>query len=193
MGTVKPTRRTPTQPASVHRLKVTLLGFRPPIWRRILVPSNITLGALHDVLQDAMGWSDSHLHDFRVGRDSFGDPSVLDDLDGNEWETTLEQVAPQPKQRFRYLYDFGDSWEHEVLVEAVAPPEPGLRYPTCIGGKRACPPDDCGGVWGYADLLETLANPEDPEREDMLEWLGGPFDPEAFDLEVTNLRLARSH
>ncbi len=179
------------RPASVHQLKVTLLGLRPPIWRRILVPSDITLSELHAVVQETMGWHDSHLHEFRVGDVGYGDPRLLEDLaDQDSRKTRLEQVAPTPKTRLRYLYDFGDSWEHEILVEAVGPPAPETRYPICLKGKRACPPEDCGGVWGYADLLEAISDPDKPEHEDLLEWLGGPIDPESFDPDEVNQRLA---
>jgi Plasmid pRiA4b ORF-3-like protein len=185
-------KRTPAQPSSIHQLKVTLMDFQPSIWRRIGVPSDITLADLHAVVQLAMGWHFSHLHDFRVGKVTYGDPDMLvDPGDRDERRASLVEIAPKPKKRFRYLYDFGDSWEHEIVVEAVGPPAPGTRYPVCLAGEGACPPEDCGGVWGYADLLETIADPENPEYEDMLEWLGGPIDPAAFDLKEVNRRLAK--
>ncbi len=188
---------TPSRGASgaktrtVHRLKVTLLGFRPPIWRRIVVPSDITLARLHGILQVSMGWHDSHLHDFKAGLDTYGDPRELEGLeDLDERRARLADVAPRPRSRLRYLYDFGDSWEHDIVVEAVEAPAPGVRYPTCLGGKRACPPEDCGGVWGYADLLAAIADPNNPDHDDLLDWLGGPFDPEAFDVAAVNRMLA---
>jgi hypothetical protein len=187
-------RRTSVQPSSVHRLKVTLVGSRPPIWRRLLVSSDITLDRLHRVLQIAMGWDDSHLHQFQIDGMTFSDPRFLDDL-GNPDERTvrLDQVAPYPKTRFRYQYDFGDSWDHELVVEAVAPPEPGLTCPACVAGKRAGPPDDCGGIWRYAYLVDVMTNPDHPDHKEIreeLEWLGGPLDPETFDLDKVNKRLA---
>lgn len=178
---------------TVHRLKVTLLGFRPPIWRRIVVPSDVTLARLHDILQVAMGWHGGHLHDFQAGGVSYGDPRMLEGMgDLDERRARLAEVAPRPRNRLRYLYDFGDSWEHEVLVEAVEAPSPSVRYPICLTGKRACPPEDCGGVWGYADLLDALADPKNPDHDDLLDWLGGPFDPEAFDEAAVNRMLAGS-
>lgn len=186
-------RRSRATAGSVHRLKVTLLGLRPPVWRRIELPSDFTLGQVHDVIQIAMGWQESHLHQFFVGNAIYTDPSTLDGWDGNdldEEDARLEEIAPRARSRFRYEYDFGDSWEHEILVEAVAPAEPGTHYPRCIGGERACPPEDCGGVWGYADFLEAIANPRHPEHDDMLEWWGGPFDPDAFDMAAVNRQLA---
>ncbi len=178
-------RRAANEP--IYQLKVTLKGIRPPIWRRVQVPSNINLGKLHRILQVVMGWTDSHLHQFIVGGTFYGEPDPDFDMDTkNERTAKLRQIAPGEKSRFIYEYDFGDSWEHDILVEKILPPEQGVRYPVCLTGKRACPPEDCGGIWGYAQLLETLQNPDDPEHEDMLEWVGGEFDPEAFDLDEIN-------
>jgi hypothetical protein len=187
-------RRRGAAPGSVHRLKVTLLGLRPPVWRRVEVPSDFTLGQMHDVIQIAMGWHDSHLHQFFVGDAVYTDPSTLDGWDGDdldEEDARLAEIAPRARRRFRYEYDFGDSWEHEILVEAVEPPEPGTRYPRCVAGKRACPPEDCGGVWGYVDFLEAIADPKHPAHDDMRDWWGGPFDPEAFDQDAVNRQMSR--
>jgi hypothetical protein len=176
---------------SVHRLKVTLRQIRPPIWRRIEVPSNVTLAYMHIILQDTMGWSDDHLHDFQVGDVHYGDPRQLEDIiDYDERKVRLAGVAPNPKDRLRYRYDFGDGWEHDILVEAIGPPQPDVRYPRCLAGKRACPPEDCGGPWGYANMLQAMADPSHPMHRDVSEWLGGPIDPEAFDPEEVNRRLA---
>ena len=169
-------KRAKSQPTSVHKLKITLLHLSPPVWRRIAVPSDMPLGALHYVLQLAMGWTDSHWPDFRVGRTTYGDPEMLQELgDADEWEASLADVAPRTGNRLRYTYDFGDNWEHDILIEQVGPPVPELAYPVCLAGERACPPDDCGGVWGYAELLEALADPKHPEHEWLLEWAGGPI------------------
>jgi hypothetical protein len=185
-----PRQRAVKQPASVHQLKITLLGLEPPIWRRVAVPSDFSLGDLHHVIQYAMGWEQEHMHDFHVGRVTYADPQMfVDKRDRNEEQAILAEVVPRPRQKIRYLYDFGDSWEHEIQVEAIGAPEPGLRYPLCLAGERACPPEDCGGIWGYADLLEAQADPDNPENEELLEWLGGPIDPEAFDRDQVNKRL----
>lgn len=153
----------------------------------------MTLGDLHHLIQIAMGWQDSHLHDFQIGKVTYGDPEMLEESgDRDEWEAELSRVAPKARKKFRYLYDFGDHWEHEILVEAVGAPEPGIRYPTILAGERACPPDDSGGVWGYADLLEILADPANPNYEEMAMWAGGPIDPEAFDLKKANKLLQAS-
>jgi hypothetical protein len=176
----------------VYQLKITLRNFRPPIWRRVLVPASITLYKLHQIIQVAMGWTDSHLHQFIIGREYYSIPSP------DDWEPVkderryrLYQIAPAEKSKFVYEYDFGDSWEHEILVEKIVPAEPGKKYPVCVAGKRACPPEDVGGVWGYAEFLEAISNPDHEEHESYLEWAGGEFDPEAFDIEVVNELLAR--
>lgn len=193
-----PTRRAPKQPTAVHQLKVTLLGLEPPIWRRVAVPSDFTLGDLHHVIQFAMGWEHSHMHDFRIGKATYGDPEMLvDESDRDEWEVSLAQVVPRARRKIRYMYDFGDSWEHEIQVEAVGPPDTDLRYPVVLAGERACPPEDCGGVWRYAYLLELMAGPSNDKDdhaalEEFLEWMDGPIDPEAFDLKKANQRLRKA-
>lgn len=183
-----PARKVDESP--VYQLKVTLRGIRPPIWRRLQVRGSATLPKLHDAIQIAMGWTDSHLHLFNVGGVSYGvpDPDFDDDV-RSERRIKLGQIVYGAKDRFSYEYDFGDSWEHEILVEKVLPPDPAVHYPICLTGKRACPPEDVGGVWGYADFLEAIAHPEHAEHEEMLEWVGGAFDPEAFDLEAVNQAL----
>lgn len=177
----------------IYQLKMTLLGSRPPIWRRMHVSSNISLAALHWAIQYAMGWTNSHMHHFKVGKTYYG-VSYPDDFDDvtrtkDEKNFTLSDLVSKPKTKFIYEYDFGDSWEHEIVLEKILPPESGVRYPICIAGKRACPPEDCGGVWGYASFLEAIQNPDHPEHDDMLEWVGDSFDPEAFDLAAVNKAL----
>lgn len=177
--------------APVYQLKVTLAGVRPPVWRRLLVSGETTLAELHWIIQAAMGWTDSHLHMFEAEDGQYSNPGWgLEDVK-DEGKARLWKVAPQPKSRLYYEYDFGDSWEHQLLVEKVTVPEPGASYPRCVAGKRACPPEDCGGVWGYANFLEAVRDPEHPEHEETLEWAGGEFDPEAFDLEEVNRELKR--
>ncbi|MFF4412398.1 plasmid pRiA4b ORF-3 family protein [Streptosporangium sp. NPDC001559] len=181
------------KPVTVHRIKVTLAGSRPPIWRRLEVPSEITLRALHDILQAAFGWKNYHMWVFESPQGRYG---VAD----RELQTAgaatrrLDQIAAEPGDRLGYTYDFGDDWEHVILVEAVTPAEPGVAYPRCLAGRRACPPEDCGGIWGYDYLMEILADPEHEEHEDRLEWLGldsaDQFDPTAFDLDQTNTALS---
>jgi Plasmid pRiA4b ORF-3-like protein len=190
--------KPPAQPAgdSVYQLKVTLKYSKPPIWRRIQVPADISLGELHNILQTVMGWEDDHLHSFTAGGIDYG-PPLPDTGFGlglrmrGEAQAKLNKVAPGENSRFVYEYNFGDSWEHEILVEKILPAEEGGRYPICIEGKRACPPEDCGGAWGYAEFLEAIADPKHPEHEDRLDWVGEDFDPEAFDLAAVNEQLGR--
>ncbi len=175
-----------------YQLKITLRDSRPPIWRRVLVPGDFSLHKLHRVAQIAMGWTDSHLHQFLVGEICYGEPHPDDEIEMNdERRFTLNQIAPREKSKFVYEYDFGDSWEHEILVEKVLPPEPGVKYPLCVKGKRACPPEDVGGVWGYDTFLKAIRDPDHEEHDSYLEWIGGEFDPEAFDLDEINQELRR--
>jgi hypothetical protein len=172
---------------TVNQFKITLVESRPPIWRRIQV-KDCTLDKLHEHVQTAMGWTNSHLHDFKVGDHLYGDPMLLqenfEEL-GYEDSTTakVSDILPKTGKRFRfqYKYDFGDSWDHEVLFEGVVRAEPKAKYPLCLEGAGACPPEDCGGVWGYDDFVEAVRNPDNEQHEEMLDWVGGRFDPEAFD------------
>jgi hypothetical protein len=179
------------RPKPIYQLKITLKGAKPPIWRRVLVPSDLRLDLLHAVIQVAMGWTDSHLHQFVAGGRFYGVP---DDEFGfevqDETRVRLADILRKEKDTMLYEYDFGDGWEHQVLVEQVSAFDQAQPLPLCIKGKRACPPEDCGGIWGYAELLTTLADPSHPEHQEILDWLGGPLDPEAFDLDDTNQALA---
>jgi hypothetical protein len=182
--------RQPTATATIYQFKVTLRSIKPPIWRRIQVSSETTLSGLHAILQVAMGWFNCHLHLFEIQGIEYGEPEPAYDWHvQDEEKIKLSRVATKEKFKFRYLYDMGDDWEHDVLLEKILPADPNTSYPICIKGKRACPPEDCGGPWAYPDLLETLQNPDHPEHESMLEWVGGEFDPEAFDLERVNKKL----
>lgn len=182
------------QPTQIYQIKVTLNDTHPPIWRRIQAPGNITLLKLHDILQIVMGWEDYHLHMYTIEGSIYGDPA--DDEYGNlgsldEDNYKLSQVIYGEGQRFIYEYDFGDSWDHTLLVEKILPIEEGVRYPLCLKGKRSCPPEDVGGVWGYENFLEAIRDLNHDEHEEYLTWVGGQFDPEAFDLEEVNTRLRR--
>jgi hypothetical protein len=176
----------------VAQIKVTLLDTDPPVWRRLLVPATIRLDRLDRVIQAAMGWTNSHLHMFIHPTGHYGTPHP--DLPvHDERQATLRDLADREGDAFGYEYDLGDSWEHEVLLEKLLPTEPGARYPACLAGARACPPEDCGGTPGYAELIDTLADPDHPEHHAMLEWLGiekgTDFDPAHFDPTDANRRL----
>ena len=151
---------------NIYQIKVTLKHSKPPIWRRTQVPGDVNLGRLHRILQVVMGWEDYHLHQFIVGDDYYGEPHPDYEVWGpemrDEGRASLAQIAPGEKAKFLYEYDFGDGWEHELLVEKILPPEPGVDYPRCLKGKRACPPEDVGGVWGYANFLEAISDPGHP-------------------------------
>jgi hypothetical protein len=179
-----------TPGAPIYQIKVTLRGSKPSIWRRLLVRSDMTLAGLHEVIQEAMGWQNYHLHQFVADGISYGQPNpdFPDDM-LDEQPVTLHDIAPGEGSRFDYEYDFGDSWWHRIRVEKVLAPVPGLEPPVCLTGRRACPPEDVGGIWGYLGFLEAVKNPEHPEHDSYLEWVGGGFDPEAFDAERVNQAL----
>lgn len=184
--------RQATSPNQIYQIKITLRDSKPPIWRRVELPAAITLSQLHQVIQAAMGWYDSHLHQFVVGEDYYGVPDPEDFREvRDERRVKFNQILTEPKQKLVYEYDFGDNWQHIVLLEKIVSPEPGVTYPRCTAGKRACPPEDVGGVWGYDSFLEAIRDPANPEHEEMLDWVGGEFDPEEFDLDEVN-RIGRS-
>jgi hypothetical protein len=189
--------RKSASPSSIYQLKITLKGIRPPIWRRVQIPSNITLGQLHWIIQSAMGWTNSHLHSFTIDEVEYGmvipELGFDDEIEvHDENRANLDRLIPGEKFKFPYLYDFGDSWEHEILVEKVLPIDSTKNYPTCLKAQRACPPEDCGGTWGYAEFCEIIQTPDHEDHESMLEWIGGSYDPEAADLHEINLRLAQT-
>ena len=184
------TRKKRTKGVNIYQLKITLRGSKPPIWRRIQVRSNTTLAKLHDIFQIVMGWNNYHLHQFIIHEVEYGVPDRDYDMDTeDERKVKLGELIFTEKEKFVYEYDFGDSWEHEILVEKIVPIEKGVHYPICLKGKRACPPEDCGGIWGYSEFLEAIEDVNHPEHDDMLEWIGGEFDPEEFDVNSINKRL----
>jgi len=175
---------------AVYQIKITLTGSKPPIWRRFQVRGDTSLARLHDIIQIIMGWESYHLHEFIV-RNAFRVSNPEFELDGTQDESrvALQDIAPEEKCRVEYVYDFGDGWRHDILVEKIIPPEEGKRYPVCLKGKRACPPEDCGGIWGYEAFLEAIADPEHPDHQELLDWIGGSFDPEELDLDEINAML----
>jgi hypothetical protein len=191
---VRPSRAPAKTAAIVYPVKITLDHVRPPVWRRVLV-KDCTLAKLHQVIQYSMGWEDYHLHLFEIGGERFGnpvqwgEPDFWDEEVADEGKIKLSQLLDRGVKKFRYVYDMGDDWRHPVQIEKARPAEAGVRYPRCVDGERACPPEDCGGPWGYGDFLDALEDPKHPQHEELLEWIGGEFDPEAFDPEAVNKEL----
>ncbi len=179
----------------IFQLKITLKGTKPPIWRRVQVDRFTTFEQLHYTIQIAMGWTNSHLHEFNIKgyriaetnkeldkyfRDKLTDASTV----------TLDSLISNTKEKFTYVYDFGDNWHHEILVEKILARDTKIKYPICIAGKLNCPPEDCGGIGGFYELLDIIDDNQHPEREDMLEWLGEPYNAEYFDKDKINQRLS---
>jgi hypothetical protein len=182
-------------PLAVCQFKIVLLGTRPPIWRRVVVPADFTLAELHHVIQTAMGWEDDHLHEFLVGGLRFGVPDPNEALMGgppcmDEEDARVADVLSKRGPKPKYIYDFGDCWEHALNLEKreILVPMRGVTYPICADGKRNCPPEDCGGIPGFYHKLEALADPNHEEHEELREWMGD-FDPETFSIEVVNQKL----
>ena len=177
----------PDQP--VLRCVIRLRDVDPPVWRRLLVPGSVRLDKLHRMFQAVMGWDDCHLHNFDIDGALYG--TQWDDFPPEERDEKSVTVitAVGGVDRFIYEYDFGDSWEHEVTVEAVWRMPIGLKFAVCVDGANACPPEDCGGPRGYHDLLRMLADPSHDEHEHLRGWVGAAFDPTAFDLALANARV----
>jgi hypothetical protein len=178
----------------IYQFKITLEDISPAIWRRILVPAGYTFWDLHVAIQDSMGWLDYHLHVFEIkarGSAKQIEIGIPDDefdrpvIPG--WKMTLNEYFVEPGTTAMYSYDFGDGWTHEVLLEGILVPERSTKYPKCIAGERACPPEDCGGVPGYLELLRVLRSPKHKEYKHMVGWLKGhaknywPYDPGHFE------------
>jgi len=178
----------PVRP-SIHTIKVSLRHMKPPVWRRLQVPSKISLAELHHVIQAAMGWYDCHLHQFELDGREYADPRHMLDATSDESGRTLARL--QPGDRFSYWYDFGDDWWHDISVESVGRADPALTYPRCVTGRRACPPEDCGGPWGFDELIRALGDEKHPEHEIYREWIPINYDPARFDLEKINKALAQ--
>lgn len=176
----------------VIRMKVTLENVHPTVWRRLLVPAGFTLRQLHRVLVDTMGWYDSHLHQFIIRGNYYGKTDRDFGLvRRDERLHNLEHLLALGVRSFRYEYDFGDGWMHRIAIEKVEEADGRPLKPVCLGGKRACPPEDSGGPWGYAELLNVLSNPSHPDHKDSKTWAGPRFDPERFDLERANRLLTK--
>ncbi len=176
---------------NIYQFKITLCEIEPKIWRRIQIPGNYNFYKLHLAIQHAMGWTDSHLHQFtmfspktqrqEVVATQFDDSWGLEKEIIDEKKEKINQYFSLQNKKAVYEYDFGDDWMHDILLEKILPAEDNIKYPLCIAGARACPPEDCGGIWGYQSLLEILKDKRAPEYEEVLEWVGNDYDPEVFD------------
>jgi hypothetical protein len=174
----------------VVQLKVTLLDVKPAVWRRIQVP-DCTLADLHEYLQAAFGWENCHMHQFEIDGERYGQPTPDFGLEVRDEEAVSLGKLIRKSGRWVYEYDFGDGWRHEVAFEGLLAADPQAKYPQCVGGERACPPEDCGGPWGYADYLAAITDTKHEQHDEMLEWRG-PFDPEAFDAKKATSVMRRA-
>ncbi len=192
----------PTASGPVYQVKITLKNLTPPIWRRILVSSETTLAQFHPILQTVMGWEDSHLYVFKAGSVQFTYPYEPGDLEEmtavDARAVKLIHLVPGHRPfhgQFHYVleyeYDLGDGWEHELVFEDVLAPDPNQKLPLCLAGERACPPEDVGGVRGYADFLDAIRLRDHPEHDQYMEWSGGSFDPERFNMKAVNSALRK--
>lgn len=165
-----------------YQLKISLLDVEPAVWRRVVLPGHWNLSLVHSAVQVAMGWEDSHLHQFEAGDVRYAPPNPYGGGGEVRREGTarLHEVVSQVGDTLSYWYDFGDDWYHDLVVEQVLPPQP---YAQCLDGAHACPPEDCGGPWGYLELLAALGDPQHPEHDELLDWVGNGFDPAAFDVD----------
>jgi len=180
----------------IFQIQIALKGFKPKIWRRILIPSDLLLSDFHMVIQKTMGWTNSHLHQFIKNRTFYTlrmqDDDLWDEMDNVDYKKMkISDLLKIEKEKIVYEYDFGDSWEHDIILEKILPIDNNIKYPVCLTGKMNCPPEDCGGVWGYSDMLEVLKNPDHEEYESYIEWLGEEFDPEFFDKNEINKLLGQ--
>lgn len=175
----------------IYQIQIALKGFKPKIWRRLLIPSDLLLSDLHKIIQTSMGWTNSHLHQFNKNRTFYtvrmeGD-DFWEEMDNVDYKSIkISDLLKKEKEKIIYEYDFGDGWEHDIILEKLLPIDDKINYPVCLKGKMNCPPEDCGGVWGYSGMLEILKQPDHEEYESYIEWLGDEFDPEYFNKDEVN-------
>lgn len=182
----------------IYQVQIALKGFKPKIWRRLLIPSDLLLSDFHKIIQTSMGWTNSHLHQFIKNRTFYTermlDDDYWDEMDNIDYKfIRISDLLKKEKGRITYEYDFGDGWEHNIILEKILPVDSNVNYPVCVKGKMNCPPEDCGGVWGYANMLEILEQPKHEEYESFIEWLGDEFDPEYFEMEEINEMLSEDN
>jgi len=175
----------------LYEIRVQLQEIDPPIWRLLRVQPQTSLKRLHKIIQKAMGWTNSHLHVFKIGDTEYGEGDFEWEFDVRDYRgMRLDKIFTGRTKSFLYEYDMGDSWRHQITLEGLVEGAEGEKI-ACVGGARACPPEDCGGVMGYYNLLEALADPEHEDHDMMLEWVGGKYDPDAFDVQAVDRTLKR--
>jgi len=179
----------------IYHVKISLRGSKPNIWRRLLIPSDLLLADLHKIIQTSMGWMNSHLHQFIKGRTYYRarveEDDFWDELDNVDYKKIkISGLLKNEKDKIIYEYDFGDGWQHDILLEKILVDDGKIKFPVCLKGKMNCPPEDCGGIWGFKNMLQILQEPKHEEYDSYLEWLGGDYDPEEFDIEFVNELLA---
>jgi hypothetical protein len=176
--------------STIYQIQIALRGLKPKIWRRILIPSDTLLSEFHEIIQITMGWENCHLHQFIKDGTYYSNENdaeaMFDSINYQKKKTRLKSLLTSVKEKIVYEYDFGDSWEHDIILEKIIPFDGNLRYPICITGKMHCPAEDSGGIYGYSNMLEILAQPDHEEYSQYLEWLGDEFDPEYFDKDEIN-------
>lgn len=187
------TSKKPSAPQGIYQLHVALQDITPVVWRRLWIPGNLKLSKLDRVIQEAFGWTNSHLHEFRIGAERYG-MTEIEDIDAdeelkNDKKFTLTQVLSDTTKKFEYEYDFGDGWRHQVVVEGIMAPTPYNDWPLCLTGENACPPEDVGGPGGFEGFVQSMADTEDDDHFENWTWYGGPFDPKGFDVNTTNARI----
>jgi hypothetical protein len=180
----------------IYQIQVALKDLSPKIWRRILVPSDLLLSDFHLIIQTAMGWENSHLHQF-IKNETFytvrmKDDNFWDDMNNVDYKKMkISDLLKTDKEEITYEYDFGDGWMHDIILEKILEPDDKIKYPVCLAGKMNCPPEDCGGVWGYSAMLKILKKPDHKEYENYIDWLGEKFDPEYFNIDKVNKLLRK--
>jgi len=176
---------------SIYQIKIVLKGSKPKIWRRILVPSDLLLSDLHKIIQTTMGWTNSHLHQFIKDKTFYVQKSTEDDFWWNinymdYAKIKISVLLKKEKDKIIYEYDFGDGWEHDIILEKIRNETANKNIPICLTGKNNCPPEDCGGIWGYYEMLESIKNPNNDKYNDYIDWLGYEFDPTYFNKDEIN-------
>lgn len=177
----------------IYQIQISLVNSKPKIWRRFLTASDISLKDLHKIIQTVMGWTNSHLHQFEIGTISYAPKEFEVGDTEDSAKVKLYSVLFEESQKIRYEYDFGDGWIHDIVLEKILPFDQMVKLPLCTDGKGNCPPEDCGGIWGYKDLLSIISDPKHEEYEEMVEWLGEDFNPDFFDLVTVNRLLKKKN